>query len=194
MRLFFTILILIAAFPCSGQHDSIPIKKKNQIGLELLGNTAALSFISVNYTRKISSSTMVFGGVGLPHKFSEEGILPGFTSYTIDGGVLYRKNYKRKGFGVGISIALMTGKWYYRTSITRDSAGQFIDHYTYHPVSFEVFPAVYYQYQNKTETFFMRPTVGLKLPSAFFSDSYREIDDDGLHLIPWIGFAFGIGL
>jgi hypothetical protein len=186
MRKYFCVFLCLCPLIILAQ-DSLHICK-NQVFIEGVGNnfydinaSEDIGWASINYSRKIitaRSCFMLSFGIGT---LREGGITPPITLVDLPMGVLCRGKYKRNGLWFGAFFTPCFGKILYH------DVG---DHPHFLNYSFQVSPNLTYQFQSKSEHFFVRLCIAPKiLASAFTStDKYGYGDK----VIPfWGGISIG---
>lgn len=180
--------LLMNPFVSHGQ-DAI---KKNHLYIEGLGNNFydensnfSPVYFSLNYDRKIIKKTsfILTSGIGYrPQRFYYGNNSVTRSIMSMSAGVLWRHKYKRNGIWIGASTCIAFGKIQYKDS------RQYIHE---HNSSFQLGPVVAYQFQNKSERFFVRVEYTPKILAAAFDDANFGYGDE---IVPfWFGLSIGGG-
>jgi hypothetical protein len=167
-------------------QDSLHICK-NQIFIEGLGNdfvdfnSESIGLISINYSRKVifkNSSFMFSVGIG---PVDEGGYTPQRTIVGFPIGILGRGKYKRNGLWFGAFFTPCFGKILYH------DVG---DHPHFLNYSFQVSPNLTYQFQSKSEHFFVRLSIAPKILASAFTSTDKYGYGDKVILF-WGGISIG---
>ncbi len=192
----FLLLISFSFLKSEAQKDSLSLisKQNNQISFEFLGSSFPGYLLSLDYSRKFLTrklSFIPFVGMGvLKNKRPEFG--EDDAKYSIATGIFFRGEYKRNAFWGSISGALAFGNWFYETSLYHNGSGSLGGTTVYHDVNFCLTPAIAYQFQSKSEHFFIRPSIGIKMFSNLFSDNYKSVTSSQERpLFLWSGISIG---
>ena len=162
--------------------------RKNQAFVEGLGNnfydinaSEDIGWASVNYSRKVITNRSCFMfsfGIGI---LRQGGVTPPITLIDLPMGILCRGKYKRNGLWFGVFYTPSFGKIVY---LDRS------DHRQVHNSSFQISPNLTYQFQSKSEDFFIRLSLTPKILASAFTptDKYGY----GVKIFPfWGGISIG---
>lgn len=190
-KIFFILLFSFAFLKSEAQKDSSLISKTyNQICIEGLGNGFIdysypdVSFISICYTHKViltTTSFMLSLGIGQVISSNFSSIKPPDKVIDFPAGILFRGKYKRNGLWGGIFFTPCFGKIQYR-----DAADQ--PHFV--NGSFEISPNLSYQFQSKSEHFFIKISFTPKILASAFTKTEKYGYGDKIFPF-WGGICIG---
>jgi len=175
-------------------QDSLHTIKKNQIALEVFGNnffdinsSFQPGYFSLNYDRKFIAKRSCFivsigtGYMRTKGYYHVKDKIKLLTIVDFSGGFLWRPNYKRNGFWFGVFCSNCFGKIYYLDEK---------DNNHLHNASFQISPNLTYQFQSKSEHFFVRLSLTPKILASAFTSTYEY--GYGVKLFPfWGGISIG---
>jgi hypothetical protein len=186
MKKHFCVFLCLCSLVIMAQ-DNLHICK-NQVFVEGLGNSfadpnssAEAGLATINYSRKVifdNSSFMFSLGISPLVANNRTMIL-----FDFPVGVLGRGKYKRNGLWYGIFFIPSFGKIYYLDEK---------DNNHLHNASFQISPNLMYQFQSKSEHFFVRLSLTPKILASAFTSTYEY--GYGVKLFPfWGGISIGGG-